>query len=1027
MLKTVRDACTLQPNALKISVSDAIEQLDELINEAQDGDAYFQRTYITGGMETLLREGIARLAGKSSQAIFHLKQAMGGGKTHLLVGLGLMAKHPALRQKHAAGMSHIDAFGAAKVAAFNGRNSPNEFFWGFIASQLGKSDQFRKYWQNGPDAPDERAWIELFAGNEPILILLDEMPPYFDHLNARTAGAGTQADIALRAFANLLTAAAKKSNVCVVVSDLAASYQTGGKLVNQALQNARNEIGRQERSITPVDLAGDEIYAILRKRLFAQLPAQSDIQEVAAAFGQALTEAAKAKSVARSAEHIADEVEKTYPFHPRLKNLVALFKENENFKQTRGLMELVSRLLRSVWESKTNDVYLIGPQHFDLSISDVRDKLSEISDMRDVIARDIWDSNGSAHAQTIDVNTNSNAATQVASLLLTASMSTATNAVKGLTQSEIIEALVIPGRKPSEFSEALDSLVAVAWYIHGTQDGRIHFDRQENLTKLLKSLADDAPEVKITDLIKRRLVELFKPIRKAAYVDVIPLPTPEEISDRVSKQRVLVIQSPESKLPQDAILKIFDDLTEKNNLLVLTGGQTSMGSIETAARHVYAAQRAETKIPDGHPQRAELDTKTERYEYDFESSILSIFATLLFPIQLSGRPAKIASKPLDTSRNHKEPYNGEAQVEKSLTADPIKLVTDIEGKADMLREKAESLLWPANNVEARWKDVEDRAEEQCGFPWLHGRGLDELKSLAFNRGWWEDLGNGYVTRSPAKKRTKVQVTPADDPDDEGNTTLRVSAINGGPRPEIRYAEDGIINDASPLLKGDTLSTKALRVTFLVKDTTGKYETGDPYVWKNSLILRNNFDKAKRTVELLVAPRGTIRYTLDGTNPKEGQEYTGPIKLPDGAATMLVYGVCEDLSADVTKFTFPAKGKDEVQVDNAKPASISSSASKSLDSGEKVHNGLAYAVQHQVEFEEGVITIGEGGTVISISIGRIRLDGATLLAMLKAAQSKFEPGAPVVMKFKKAHFPTGHNLKEFSEEFGITLSPGEVQT
>jgi hypothetical protein len=34
-----------------------------------------------------------------------------------------------------------------------------------------------------------------------------------------------------RAFANLLTAAAKKNNVYVVVSDLAAAYESGAKLM----------------------------------------------------------------------------------------------------------------------------------------------------------------------------------------------------------------------------------------------------------------------------------------------------------------------------------------------------------------------------------------------------------------------------------------------------------------------------------------------------------------------------------------------------------------------------------------------------------------------------------------------------------------------------------------------------------------------------------------------------------------------------------------------------------------------------
>ena len=75
-MKTVRDACQLQPNALSIKLSDQIEQLDELITAEGKGMAFFERTHITQGMLDLITEGIARLAGKSSQAAFHLKQAM---------------------------------------------------------------------------------------------------------------------------------------------------------------------------------------------------------------------------------------------------------------------------------------------------------------------------------------------------------------------------------------------------------------------------------------------------------------------------------------------------------------------------------------------------------------------------------------------------------------------------------------------------------------------------------------------------------------------------------------------------------------------------------------------------------------------------------------------------------------------------------------------------------------------------------------------------------------------------------------
>jgi hypothetical protein len=70
-MKTVRDACQLQPNALRVKLSDQIEQLDELISAEGNGTAFFDRTFITQGMKDLITEGIARLAGASTQAVFH--------------------------------------------------------------------------------------------------------------------------------------------------------------------------------------------------------------------------------------------------------------------------------------------------------------------------------------------------------------------------------------------------------------------------------------------------------------------------------------------------------------------------------------------------------------------------------------------------------------------------------------------------------------------------------------------------------------------------------------------------------------------------------------------------------------------------------------------------------------------------------------------------------------------------------------------------------------------------------------------
>lgn len=1027
-MKTVKDACKLQPNALSVKLSDQIEQLDELITVEGDGKTFFEKTYITQGMQDLISEGLARLSGSSSQAIFHLKQAMGGGKTHLLVGFGLLAKHQSLRKSYCGGIPQASAFDRAEVAAFNGRNSPEHYFWGEIANQLGKSELFKAFWTSGPKAPDERDWLNLFDGDTPVLILLDEMPPYFHYLDTQKVGNGTVADIATRAFANLLTASGKKKNVCVVVSDLSAAYDSGGKLINRALADARSELGRQERSITPVDLAANEIYDILRKRLFSSLPDVAEIEDIAASFGRKLEEAAKSKTATRGAEAIADEIEATYPFHPRLKNVIALFKENEQFKQTRGLIELVSRLLRSVWERQANDVFLIGPQHFDLGIAEVRDKLTGISGMRDVIAKDLWDSKQSAHAQIIDLTTGKEAATQVSTLLLTASLSTAVNAVKGLTKEEMVECLVSPLREPSDFLSAFDEFEKIAWYLHHTPEGRYYFDRQENLTKLLQSLAHDAPQNQVDELIRHRLRDMFKAYRKTCYNEVLPLPRFEDVADFVRRGRVLLVVSPDSKIPPEEVKKFFDGLSQKNNLCVLTGEKTAMGSVEKAARQLFAAQKADGRIPKGHSQRGDLEAKQQSYEQDFNSTILNLFDKVLFPIQRAGKLPQLAAKALDMTRDATKQFNGEEQIEKTLMANPIKLCLDVEKEFDPILDKAQDLLWPENLDEARWSDVADRYAEQAGMYWLPPKGLDNLKSIACNRGLWEDLGNGYVTKRPKRKRTSAQIVVDSEPDDSGLVRLRINPQNAGPAPRIYLAEDGPVSETCPQLKDQIFSTRALRLNIMVCDPSGQYETGDPLTWTNKLVLRNKLTEdgcGIRKVELFVAPKGEIRYSLDGSEPRGGMLYDGPVEIGDGEVLMRVFAEADKLETKA-EFRFQAKGKKGVQIDAVKPARLVSRSGRKLDSRAKTFEGLKLASEKKALFEGIILTVGQGNQIIAINVGEIQVDGSFIELLLAKVLEKFTPDTPVTMTFRKAHFSSGHDLKDFAVKLGIDLREGDVE-
>ncbi len=1028
-MKTVKQACQLAPNALSIDVSDQIEQLDQLIQDEGNGEAFYNKTFITAGMRDLLRGTIERLAGKSSNAVFHLKQAMGGGKTHLIVGTGLAAKHKELRHKYCGDIPHIDAFSDARVVAFNGRNSPQHYLWGEIAHQLGQGEAFKRFWESGPEAPDEADWTKLLKSDKPTLILLDELPPYFQYLGTRATGTGTVADIATRAFANLLSASGKLSNVCVVVSDLDASYAQGGALIERALLDARKELGRQEKAITPVDLAGNEVYDILRKRLFTKLPDVAEIQDLAARYGQALEEATKSKVIARGAEALADEIVNTYPFHPRLKDLVALFKENEQFKQTRGLMELMSRLLKSVWERSTDDVYLIGAQHFDLSITEVRSKLADISGMNDVISKDLWDVNFSAHAQGIDASNGNKNATEVANLLFTASLSTAVNAVKGLSREEVLECVVTPMQSVVEYNAAIDNMLSECWYLHQSQDAKLYFDRQENLTKMLQGIAASAPEAQIDELIKARLREMFAPTRKTAYSQVIPLPKLNEVIAEVKRNRVLLIIDPATKMPPEQLDAFFAELPEKNNLLVLTGDKTQMASIEQAARKSYATLKAEVKIPKSHAQYEEFLGKKESAAHEFYSTILGVFDKVIYPAQVGDKAPELKVKPLDTKRDNSKPFDGEEQIEKTLTAHPKKLFLDVDADFDTLRDFAETNLWNEGSVSIDWATAVAREKQRAKMPWMPPKGLDNLKSIAVQRGVWEDLGNGHISHTPAKKKTSVQVVADTTPNDDGEVVLRVNALNAGPSGRIHFAEDGVVSTASPVLKDDTLRSKAYRVQFLAVDPNGQFDTGDVTTWTNKLTIRAKFDSATRQVELLVAPAATLKYTLDGSEPRNGIDYTGPIVLDEKAAKILVFAEGGGLETK-EKFEYAGNrkggesgaGKREVVIDRSKPARLNRVVN--LGSRQDAYQVVALLKERQATVEKVAAVVGSTPAVVQFFLGDTPADGTYLENVLNQIGSCLPADASISLKIHRFQFQTGQDLLDLAAKVGFELNENE---
>ncbi|WP_287100205.1 DUF499 domain-containing protein [Mesorhizobium sp.] len=186
-------------------------------------EAFFDKTFITEGMSQLLRQGLQRVAGASDQAVFELRQAMGGGKTHSMLALGYLAANPQLAEQVDRRLTDGFSPTQAKVVVVSGRDvDRDKFIWGMIAEQLGKAEQFTSFWRSGPVAPNESDWRALI-GDESVLILFDELPPYLDQAVTRPVGMGSLADVTSAAITNLLSATLRLPRLCVVISTLIGS------------------------------------------------------------------------------------------------------------------------------------------------------------------------------------------------------------------------------------------------------------------------------------------------------------------------------------------------------------------------------------------------------------------------------------------------------------------------------------------------------------------------------------------------------------------------------------------------------------------------------------------------------------------------------------------------------------------------------------------------------------------------------------------------------------------------------------
>lgn len=708
------------------------------------------------------------------------------------------------------------------MIGFDGRESDYPYgLWGALAGQLGQKDVFASLY-SPLQAPGVTSWIHLRKG-EPTLILLDELPPYFNAAKSISVGASDLAEVTTTALANLLVAVNKTEleNVVVVISDLSGmSYAQGGANINTALDDLERETKRGAVRLEPVATTGDKVYHILQTRLFESLPDAAVKDKVAAAYAESVRQAKQMDLTAESPESFASQLRESYPFHFSLRDLYGRFKANPGLQQTRGLLRLMRAIVANLCESGQADgLALIHPYDIDLNDQDIFSEFSSINpSLGEAVRMDIANS-GASHAEELDrklggtaggsASTAATMAQAAAKLIYVSSLASVQGAVIGLRDSETIAWLCAPGRGIARIrTDVLEQLPNAAWYLHLSNDGRLFFKNVQNLAAKLHSMVNSFNRENKMKELSGYLQTIFKPNLSDVYQECRVLPSWEDVQPQVERT-VLVLTEPHAGARPDAPLhqdwiRFYDNLEYKNRNLFLTGDRGTLEEVLKNAAYLKAvktvlAEQETDGLSERDPQRQEAKTSETKALLALRSAVQQTFRQVVYP---SGGKLRTESFKLTFQDNN---FDAEGQIRDTLfEVRKFSKDQNLEQWADKIKAR----LFDGQNP-VPWNEVKVRAAVKPSWQLHPPRLFEDVKAHAVRIGIWREEGGSVRT---------------------------------GPFP------------------------------------------AEPKVWRNRIFLRSRqFQQGQdQYIELIPAPSADVFYTTDGSDPRtRGAAYAGPFPIPKG--------------------------------------------------------------------------------------------------------------------------------------------------
>lgn len=926
-MKTVKELCVPRDSVFEDTARDDVLNLSDLVQGKVDGYKFFSENYKTQGMITLFDIAFQRFQGKSDTGVVKMTQAMGGGKTHSMIALAKLAEDKELRRQVIG--DKYDDVDDIKVIAFSGRESDAEYgIWGELARQLGKFDVFKDLY-SPLRAPGESAWINLLKGQK-TLILLDELPPYLENAKSWQIGDSNLCTVTITALSNLFSALGKEelSNCCLVFSDLKATYESASNLLQSSFKELENEANRMARNIEPVALNSDEVYDILRARLFKTLPSSNsiDVHGIAMEYKNAVSKAEKAGLTHQSPDARFAGIKDSYPFHPSIKELYANFKENPNFQQTRGLIRLMRQIVRQFYESGDAErSSLINVYDIDLNNPTMLGFISEIkSSLGNAINHDVA-SHGKSIAEIIDAGyieagveskNGPHYAQNISKLIFMASLNDVKMGINGLTKQDILGYLCEPGVDINQYNKTLEEIVQKNWYLKQDSRGKYYYDNNKNMVATTNTYIESYANDYAKKFLINELKKLFAPNPNICYKNLYVMPAIDEIKlerDAVS----LVIFEPHSGIGMHPeVEKFYNNAFYKNRVMFLSGSKGLMDRLYETTKKKMAFEQVIKEmdaehVPQSDQQYREALEQLTKAMLALRSTIVNTFVTLYFPVK--GGVLTTEEIRLNFTENK---IDGQEQIVSVLKeSSKYEESTNDDIKLEAMRKKCEARIF--TQKEMKWNDILERAATETVWNWYHATQMNDLKDNCLRKDLWRDI-SGYITKGPfAKEPTSVTVQQLHYDADANEFTLNVRGVYG----DTVYYEVGAEPSTASNKTNGTLKTKDVELFFRCIDNSGEHPAGDVVKFVCRAVLQYDLRNTPsgQVCTLKTHPKYEIRYTTDGSHPRDnGGIYNAPFNVPKDTKFIRVVLLYKGELIDSKDIEANKKGPTCLVVNDVKP-------------------------------------------------------------------------------------------------------------